>query len=99
MARTKFVVYLDAKKEYRWKLLAANGESVAVGGEGLKDRKTAMNAVKKLAAWAATDKIVDETVAAPVAAKPVAKKAAAKAAPKKAAKKAAAPKKAAAKKA
>lgn len=30
----KVVYYKDAKGEYRWKLLAANGQQIANGGEG-----------------------------------------------------------------
>ena len=74
--KTTFVVSQDKKGEYRWKLLASNGESVAVGGEGFTAKRTAMAAVKKLRIWSATDVVIDETVSSKTApAKAVAKKA------------------------
>lgn len=58
---TKFQVYTDGKGEYRWRLLASNGESVATGGEGYASKTSAMNATKKLREWAATDTVEDLT--------------------------------------
>ena len=59
MAKTKFEVYKDNKGNYRWRLLAQNGEPVASSGEGFKEKRTAMNAVKKLKEWANTETILD----------------------------------------
>jgi uncharacterized protein YegP (UPF0339 family) len=58
---TKFELYIDTKKEFRWKLLSKNGESVAIGGEGYSTKRSAMNAIKKLREWAITDEIIDST--------------------------------------
>ena len=58
-AKTKFEVYKDNKGAYRWRLLAQNGESVASSGEGFSEKRTAMNAVKKLKDWANTENILD----------------------------------------
>lgn len=58
-AKTKFEVYKDNKGNFRWKLLAANGEPVASSGEGFPEKRTAMNAVKKLKDWSNTENIVD----------------------------------------
>lgn len=70
MSTTSFELYKDKAGHFRWRLRAKNGESVAEGGEGFAERRTAMNAIKKLRVWAATDKLVDHTVtpAAPKAA-------------------------------
>ncbi len=34
----KFVLYRDAKGEFRWRLVATNGKIVADSGEGYKNR-------------------------------------------------------------
>jgi uncharacterized protein YegP (UPF0339 family) len=59
---TKFHIYKDKAGHFRWKLLSRNGESVCEGGEGYKEKRGVMNAVKKLKDWASTDNIVDATV-------------------------------------
>ncbi len=59
MAKTKFEIYKDNKGNYRWRLLAQNGESVASSGEGFSEKRTAMSAVKKLKDWANTENILD----------------------------------------
>ena len=59
MVKTKFEVYKDGKGAYRWRLLAQNGEPVAAGGEGFKEKRSAMNSVKKMKEWASTTNIVD----------------------------------------
>lgn len=59
MAKTKFEVYKDNKGNYRWRLLAQNGEPVASSGEGFVEKRTAMNAVKKLKDWSNTETIID----------------------------------------
>jgi uncharacterized protein YegP (UPF0339 family) len=53
---THFAVSRDKQGGYRWKLVGANGETVATG-ESYKTRTSMMNAVKKLAVWATTDRI------------------------------------------
>lgn len=65
---THFAVSRDKKGGYRWKLIGANGETVATG-ESYKSRASMMNAVKKLRVWAATDRVEEP------AAKKVVKKA------------------------
>lgn len=67
MSTTSFEIYKDKAGHFRWKLIAKNGESVAEGGEGYAERRGAMNAVKKLKVWAATEKVNDKTVVAKVA--------------------------------
>ncbi len=65
---THFAVSRDKQGGYRWKLIGANGETVATG-ESYKSRASMMNAVKKLRVWAATDRVEEP------AAKKVVKKA------------------------
>ncbi len=46
----KVVFYKDKKGEYRWKLLASNGQQIANGGEGyvtLSNCKNGFESVKK----------------------------------------------------
>jgi uncharacterized protein YegP (UPF0339 family) len=58
-AKVKFEVYEDAKKEYRWKLKAANGQVVAGSGEGYKAKADAEKAVEAVKAGAATAEVVE----------------------------------------
>ena len=44
----KFILYRDRKKEYRWKLVARNGRSIAVSGEGYKRKAGALKAIHLL---------------------------------------------------
>lgn len=53
---THFAVSRDKNGGYRWKLIGANGESVATG-ESYKTRRAMMNAITNLRNWAATDRI------------------------------------------
>jgi uncharacterized protein YegP (UPF0339 family) len=59
MAKTKFEVYKDKTGNFRWRLLAQNGEPVATSGEGFSEKRTAMNGVKKLKEWANTEEVLD----------------------------------------
>lgn len=68
---TKFEVYKDKKGGFRWRLMSKNGEAVATG-EAYKEKRGAMDAVKKLADWASTKEVSDLTV--PQVAKPAKKK-------------------------
>lgn len=43
----KFELYKDAKGEYRWKLIASNGQTIAVG-EGYKAKDSALNGIKSV---------------------------------------------------
>ena len=101
----KFVVFYDKAKKFRFRLLATNGEIIAVG-EAYESKASCLNGIKSIQKNAPTAVLVDETLkketdekkAAPkkkaAAKKPAAKKATAKkAADKKPAAKKAAPKK------
>jgi uncharacterized protein len=46
----KFELYKDAKGEFRWRLVASNGQSIATSGEGYKEKtsaKAGIESVKK----------------------------------------------------
>ncbi len=43
----KIEVFSDAAKEWRWRLIADNGESVAVSGEGYKNQAYCVKAAAK----------------------------------------------------
>jgi hypothetical protein len=51
----KFELYKDAKGEFRWRLVASNGQTIATSGEGYKAKdsaKAGIDSVKKNAATA-----------------------------------------------
>lgn len=46
----KFEIYKDTKGEFRWRLVASNGQAIANGGEGYKaiaSAKAGIESVKK----------------------------------------------------
>jgi uncharacterized protein len=54
----KFELYKDAKGEFRWRLVASNGQSIASSGEGYKAKDSAIagiESVKKNAPIAAIE--------------------------------------------
>lgn len=54
----KFELYKDAKGEFRWRLVASNGQTIANSGEGYKSKdsaKAGIDSVKKNAATAAIE--------------------------------------------
>lgn len=55
----KFELYKDTKEEFRWRLVAPNGQAIANGGEGYKSKdsaKAGIESVKKNA----PDAVVEE---------------------------------------
>jgi uncharacterized protein len=44
----KFELYKDNKGEFRWRLLAANGQVIATGGEGYKSEDGAKNGIESV---------------------------------------------------
>ncbi len=44
----KFELYKDAKGEFRWRLLASNGQVIANGGEGYKTKESAKNGIESV---------------------------------------------------
>ncbi len=56
----KFVLFKDKKHEWRWKLLARNGKSIAVSGEGYKRSSAARRAIYRVRASGNTPLIVED---------------------------------------
>jgi len=51
----EFELYKDTKGEFRWRLVASNGQTIATGGEGYKSKESAkagIESVKKNAPMA-----------------------------------------------
>lgn len=44
----KFQLRRDKKREWRWRLVARNGRSIAVSGEGYKRRGAALKAIHRV---------------------------------------------------
>jgi len=56
----KFELYKDAKGEFRWRLVAPNGQTIAVG-EGYKSKDGAKNGIDSVKKNAPKAKIEDKT--------------------------------------
>ncbi len=61
-AELKFVVY-RSRKEFRWRLKAANGQVIATSGEGYASRAGCLSAIERIRTGAATATIEDQTTA------------------------------------
>jgi uncharacterized protein YegP (UPF0339 family) len=44
----KFELYKDAKGEFRWRLVASNGQMIANGGEGYKSKASAKAGIESV---------------------------------------------------
>jgi uncharacterized protein YegP (UPF0339 family) len=44
----KFELYKDTKGEFRWRLVAANGQTIATGGEGYKSKESAKDGIESV---------------------------------------------------
>jgi uncharacterized protein len=42
---SRLEIYKDRKKEYRWRIVAANGKKLAMASEGYKNKKDMMKAL------------------------------------------------------
>lgn len=58
----KFEVYVDKAGLYRYRLIASNGESIAMSEEGYKSKSGVMNGLKSVSINAVDAEIVDETL-------------------------------------
>ena len=58
----KFEVYFDKAGLYRYRLIAANGESIAMSEEGYKSKSGVMNGIKSVSINAVDAAIIDETL-------------------------------------
>jgi uncharacterized protein YegP (UPF0339 family) len=54
----KFELYKDKKGEYRWKLVAPNGQTIAVG-EGYTTKESAKNGIESVKKNAPTAAIIE----------------------------------------
>lgn len=55
----KFELYTDAKGEYRWRLKASNGQTIATGGEGYSSAASARNGIASVKKNAPEAEIVE----------------------------------------
>ena len=55
--KLKFEITRDAAKEYRWRLKAANGKTLATSGQGYKAKADCMNGIKRIKEDADSGKI------------------------------------------
>jgi uncharacterized protein YegP (UPF0339 family) len=56
----KFEIYKDKSGEFRWRLVASNGQAIATSGEGYKSKESAkggIESVKKNAPGAAVTEV------------------------------------------
>ena len=58
----KFEIYFDKAGLYRYRLIASNGESIAMSEEGYKSKSGVMNGIKSVSVNAVDAEIVDETL-------------------------------------
>jgi uncharacterized protein YegP (UPF0339 family) len=56
----KFELYKDARGEFRWRLIAPNGQTIAVG-EGYKSKDGAKNGIESVKKNAPKAKIEDKS--------------------------------------
>ena len=58
----KFEIYFDKAGLYRYRLLATNGESIAMSEEGYKSKSGCINGIKSVATNAIDATIIDQSV-------------------------------------
>ncbi len=58
----KFEIYFDKAGLYRYRLIASNGESIAMSEDGYKSKSGCMNGIKSVAVNSQEPQIIDETV-------------------------------------
>jgi len=56
----KFELYTDSKGEYRWRLVASNGQSIASSGEGYKSKDSAKAGIASVKKNAPDAEIVEK---------------------------------------
>lgn len=57
----KFEIYLDKAGLYRYRLIASNGESIAMSEDGYKSKSGVLGGIKSVATNAASSEMVDES--------------------------------------
>ena len=58
----KFEIYFDKAGLYRYRLIASNGESIAMSEEGYKSKSGVMNGIKSVSVNAVDAEVVDESL-------------------------------------
>jgi len=58
----KFEIYVDKAGLYRYRLIATNGENIAMSEEGYKSKNGIMNGIKSVSVNAVDAEVVDETL-------------------------------------
>ena len=56
----KFELYKDPRGEFRWRLIASNGQMIAHSGEGYKSKDSARNGIESVKKSAASATIEDK---------------------------------------
>lgn len=56
----KFEVYKDTNAEFRWILVASNGQTIAIGGEGYKSKDACKAGIESVKKNAPTAKIAEK---------------------------------------
>ena len=56
----KFELYADAKGEFRWRLVASNGQTIATSGEGYKTKTSAKAGIESVKKNAPTAEIEEK---------------------------------------
>ncbi len=59
----KFDVYTVARGVYRWRIKAANGQTIATGGEGYTSKAGCMNGIESVRTNAPEAEVDDQTEA------------------------------------
>ena len=58
----KFEIYFDKAGLYRYRLIASNGESIAMSEEGYKSKSGCLNGIKSVANNAVDAEIIDQSI-------------------------------------
>ena len=58
----RFEIYFDKQGLYRYRLIATNGENIAISEEGYKSKNGCLNGMKSVSVNANNAEIVDETI-------------------------------------
>jgi uncharacterized protein YegP (UPF0339 family) len=56
-----FELFKDAKEEFRWRLKATNGQTIATSGEGYKAKADCMKAIESIRLGASKAKVDDQS--------------------------------------
>jgi uncharacterized protein YegP (UPF0339 family) len=60
-AGATFEIYQDARKEYRWRLKAANGQVIATSGQGYKAKADCRHGIEVVQKEAPSARVEEET--------------------------------------